>query len=113
MSQHTDTTYKPTSPNSKLDFASVWEYAPAPESASHAEIKEKYDLFIGGKFVKPAEGNYFKSMNPATGETITEFAEASKSDVNKAVKTLEKHLKVSGVPFLRKNVANICTALHA
>lgn len=90
MSQHTDTTYKPTSPNSKLDFASVWEYAPAPESASHSEIKEKYDLFIGGKFVKPSEGNYFKSTNPATGETITEFAEASKSDVNKAVKAARK-----------------------
>lgn len=43
-----ETTYKPTSPNSKLDFASVWEYDPATESTSHVEIKDKYELFIGG-----------------------------------------------------------------
>ena len=83
-------TYKPTSPNSKLDFASVWEYAPATESASHAEVKDQYDLFIGGKFVKPSSGTYFKSTNPANGEVITEFAEASKADVNKAVKAARK-----------------------
>ncbi|MBO6795215.1 MAG: aldehyde dehydrogenase family protein [Balneolaceae bacterium] len=90
MNEVTKETYKPTSPNSKLDFASVWEYAPAPESASHAEVKNKYELFIGGKFVKPSSGNYFESTNPANGEVITEFAEASKSDVNKAVKAARK-----------------------
>ncbi len=82
--------YKPTSPNSKLDFASVWEYAPAPESTSHVEIKEKYDLFIGGKFVKPSKGRYFPTTNPATKEVITEFAEATQADVDKAVKAARK-----------------------
>jgi aldehyde dehydrogenase (NAD+) len=86
-------TYKPTSPNSKLDFASVWEYAPAPESTDHAEIKERYELFIGGKFVKPSKDRYFKSTNPATKEVITEFAEATQSDVNKAVKAARKAFK--------------------
>ncbi|WP_020402083.1 aldehyde dehydrogenase family protein [Gracilimonas tropica] len=82
--------YKPTSPNSKLDFASVWEYAPAPQDSKFAEVKEQYDLFIGGKFVKPSKGRYFKSTNPATEEVITEFAEATQKDVDKAVKAARK-----------------------
>ncbi|MEX2364719.1 MAG: aldehyde dehydrogenase family protein [Balneolaceae bacterium] len=82
--------YKPTSPNSKLDFASVWEYSPAPESSEKTEIKEKYDLFIGGKFVKPSKGRYFKSINPATEEVVAEFAEATQNDVDNAVKAARK-----------------------
>lgn len=83
-------TYKPTSPNSKLDFASVWEYAPAPESTANLEIKDQYQLFINGKFVKPEKGRYFKSVNPANEEEITEFAEATQKDVDKAVKAARK-----------------------
>lgn len=93
MSDTTDlkeTTYKPTSPNSKFDFASLWEYAPAPESSSHVEIKEKYDLFIDGKFIKPSKDRYFPTTNPATKEVITEFAEATQADVDKAVKAARK-----------------------
>ncbi|MCP9289977.1 aldehyde dehydrogenase family protein [Gracilimonas sediminicola] len=82
--------YKPTSPNSKLDFESVWEYAPAPQTSDFVEVKERYDLFIGGKFVKPSKGRYFKSTNPATEEEITEFAEATQKDVDKAVKAARK-----------------------
>lgn len=92
MSESTtkETTYKPTSPTSKLDFRSLWEYAPAPESAANLEIKERYELFIGGKFVKPEKNRYFKSLNPATEQEITEFAEATQKDVDKAVKAARK-----------------------
>jgi len=92
MSESTtkETSYKPTSPNSKLDFASFWEYAPAPESPANLEIKDKYDLFIGGKFQKPSKGRYFKSVNPSSTEVITEFAEATQKDVDKAVKSARK-----------------------
>ncbi|MEP1306012.1 MAG: aldehyde dehydrogenase family protein [Balneola sp.] len=92
MSESTtkETSYKPTSPNSKLDFASLWEYAPAPESPANLEIKDKYDLFIGGKFQKPSKGRYFKSVNPSSTEVITEFAEATQKDVDKAVKSARK-----------------------
>ncbi|MEQ8525830.1 aldehyde dehydrogenase family protein [Gracilimonas sp.] len=82
--------YKPTSPNSKLDFESVWEYAPAPQTSDFVEVKDRYDLFIGGKFVKPSKGRYFKSTNPATAEEVTEFAEATQKDVDKAVKAARK-----------------------
>jgi len=93
MSNNTETKdapYKPTSPNSKLDFESVWEYAPAPQSSDFVEVKEQYNLFIGGKFVKPSKGRYFKSTNPATQEEITEFAEATQKDVDNAVKAARK-----------------------
>ncbi|MFN1833757.1 aldehyde dehydrogenase family protein [Balneola sp. MJW-20] len=92
-SETKEETYKATSPNSKLEFASFWDYAPAPESDDHVEIREKYDLFIGGKFVKPSKGRYFSTTNPATGESICEIAEATQKDVDKAVKAARKAFK--------------------
>jgi len=74
----------------KLKFNSGWEYAPAPESKSHIKLKERYDLFINGKFVKPSSGKYFETINPATEETIAEIAEANIADVDKAVKAARK-----------------------
>ncbi|MFN7013003.1 MAG: aldehyde dehydrogenase family protein, partial [Bacteroidia bacterium] len=76
--------------NSKLQFNTSWEYAPAPESADHIRIKEKYDLFIDGKFVKPSKGKYFATTNPATEQVLSMVAEADASDVDKAVKAARK-----------------------
>ena len=73
-----------------LKFDTDWKYAPAPESTDHVEIKAKYDLFIGGKFVKPNSKKYFKSINPATEEVVCEIAEANEKDVDDAVKAARK-----------------------
>ncbi len=73
-----------------LKFNTDWKYAPAPESTDHVEIKAKYDLFIGGKFVKPNSKKYFKSINPATEEVVCEIAEANDKDVDDAVKAARK-----------------------
>jgi len=70
----------------KLKFNSGWSYAPAPESTSHVRIDERYELFINGKFVKPASGKYFDTINPANEEKLSEIAEANEADVDKAVK---------------------------
>src|SRR5207237_8414029 len=67
----------------KLKFNAGWEYAPAPESTGHIKLKDRYDLFIGGKFVKPSSGKYFETINPATEEKIAEVAEANSADVDK------------------------------
>lgn len=67
-----------------------WDYAPSLESTSHIEIKEKYDLFIDGKFVKPSSGNYFNTINPATNEVLSSIAYANDKDVDKAVKAARK-----------------------
>ena len=68
----------------RLDFKT--EYAPAPESKSSATIKQKYDLFINGKFEKPTSKKYFDTVNPATEEKLSEVADANAVDVDKAVK---------------------------
>ncbi len=70
----------------KLKFNSGWEYEPAPESSSHIQLKERYDLFINGKFVKPSSGKYFDTINPANEKKLAEVAEANTADVDKAVK---------------------------
>jgi aldehyde dehydrogenase (NAD+) len=70
----------------KLKFNTGWEYAPAPESRSHIKLKDRYDLFIDGKFVKPQSGRYFDTINPANEEKLASVAEANTADVDKAVK---------------------------
>ncbi|HKK46536.1 MAG TPA: aldehyde dehydrogenase family protein, partial [Balneolaceae bacterium] len=66
------------------------EYDEAPESADHAEVKDQYELFIGGEFVAPEKERYFSSVNPATEKELTTFAEATQQDVDKAVKAARK-----------------------
>ncbi len=74
----------------KLKFGTSWKYAPAPENQDHVILKDQYDLFIGGKFVKPVAGKYFKTINPATGRKIALVAEGTDKDINKAVKAAKK-----------------------
>ncbi|HKI33838.1 MAG TPA: aldehyde dehydrogenase family protein, partial [Gemmataceae bacterium] len=49
-------------------------------------------LFIGGKFVNGSSGKTFPAINPATGATICQVAEADKTDVDLAVKAARKAL---------------------
>ncbi len=63
-----------------------YEYSPAPESKSIVKIKPRYELFINGRFTKPIAGKYFKTINPSTGEPLSEVAEAGANDVDLAVK---------------------------
>lgn len=66
-----------------------WNYAPAPESVD-PQFRKRYDLFIDGKFVAPAEGNYRPSINPAKETVLAEVADATAPDVDKAVKAARK-----------------------
>jgi len=68
-----------------LIWNSNWEYSPAPESAKPAAIAKKYELFIDGEWQQPVDKKYFKTINPATEEVLSEVATASKKDVDKAV----------------------------
>lgn len=70
----------------RLDFTSAWTYDPAPESSDHVTISDKYDLFIGGKFVEPESGKYFATVNPSTEKKLADVAEAGEKDTDKAVK---------------------------
>src|SRR5688572_14372723 len=74
----------------KLKFDTGWNYSPAPESKSAANINPQYDLFINGKFEKPLSKKYFATINPASEEKISEIAEANTADVDKAVNAARK-----------------------
>nr|WP_313047661.1 aldehyde dehydrogenase family protein [Nonomuraea jabiensis] len=67
----------------------IFEYAPAPESRDIVDIKASYGLFIDGEFVD-GSGTPFKTINPATEETLAEVATASSDDVDRAVQAARK-----------------------
>lgn len=67
-----------------------WNYSSSIEGTSHIQLQKKYDLFIGGKFVKPNSGKYFETINPASGEVLASVAQADETDVDKAVKAARK-----------------------
>jgi len=73
-----------------LEFGAAWEYSPAPESRDHVRLRDRYGLFIGGKFVEPKSKKYFPTINPATEETLAEVAEAGAADVDAAVRAAEE-----------------------
>jgi aldehyde dehydrogenase (NAD+) len=70
------------------DFVQGAAYAPAPEGTDHVKLKKSYDLFIGGKWVKSRKR--FKTLNPASEETIASVAEAGAREVDDAVKAARK-----------------------
>ncbi|MFP4095198.1 MAG: aldehyde dehydrogenase family protein [Cyclobacteriaceae bacterium] len=48
-------------------------------------FKEKYDNFIGGKFVAPVKGNYFENTSPVDGKPFTKVARSTKEDIELAL----------------------------
>jgi len=71
---------------SDLKFGSAFEYAPAPESTP-VKLKKQYELFIDGEFVAPSGGEYFGSVNPATGKRHARIAKAEPVDVDAAIQS--------------------------
>ncbi len=67
---------------------SVWEYAKSPEASDHIQLKDSYDLFIGGKWVKTKK--YFDTINPSNEETIAKVAWANEKDVDSAVRSAKR-----------------------
>lgn len=73
-------------------------YGPAPESPEAAlewldEHNRKFDLFIRNKWVAPEAGKYHTAKNPATGETLAEFAVAGEAEINAAAKAARDAFK--------------------
>jgi aldehyde dehydrogenase (NAD+) len=67
----------------------IFDYAPAPESV-RPHVRDRYGLFIDGRWTAPAAGRYFDSINPATEEKLSEVALADASDVDRAVRAARK-----------------------
>ena len=62
------------------------KYSPALQSSDFIKLKNRYELFINGKFTKPNSGSYFNTINPATEEKLSQVAKANQKDVDSAVK---------------------------
>jgi aldehyde dehydrogenase (NAD+) len=67
------------------------EYGPAPEDPREALVwldqhARKLGHFIGGSFRPPAEGVYFDTLDPSTGEPLAAVAQGSAADIDAAVK---------------------------
>jgi aldehyde dehydrogenase len=61
-----------------------------PESALAAlrdkiTIRSRYDNFIGGEWVAPAEGRYFENLSPINGRVVCESARSTAADVERAL----------------------------
>ena len=54
------------------------------------KIQSKYGLFIDGKWKDSSDGATFKTICPANGEHLATCAEATKQDVDDAVKAAWK-----------------------
>ncbi|MEO8252321.1 MAG: aldehyde dehydrogenase family protein, partial [Chloroflexota bacterium] len=68
----------------------AWEYAPAPESTDHIQIRREYGLFINNQFSPSRPKATFQVINPATEEPLSRVARASKADVDRAVKAARR-----------------------
>jgi len=84
-----DTARKP-----ELTFGGVWKYEPAPEGTDHFTIAPRYELFVGGQWVRPKTGEYFATVDPATEKPLSEVALAGDKDVDAAVKAAQKAFPV-------------------
>ena len=80
-------------PDTKLDFDTDWQYAPAPEATDHIRIDPQYELFIGGEFVAPHARQYFDTVNPAREKTLARVARADAADVDRAVAAARRAYK--------------------
>ena len=60
-------------------------YAPPGMAGSPVPLKERYDNFIGGRWVAPVKGGYQVDITPATGKPITEVPRSTAEDVELAL----------------------------
>ena len=60
-------------------------YAAPGTEGSVVSLKPRYDNFIGGHWVAPAEGAYMPNLSPATGEVFCEVARSTPHDVDLAL----------------------------
>ncbi|MEH6943875.1 acetaldehyde dehydrogenase ExaC [Bacillus sp. JJ722] len=60
-------------------------YANPNTQGAIINFKEKYDNFIGGKWVTPVKGQYFENKSPVNGEVFTRIARSSAEDIELAL----------------------------
>ncbi len=69
-------------------------------------FKERYDNYIGGKFVPPVNGKYFYNISPIDGKPFTQAARSSKEDIELALDAAHEAFKTwsKTAPTYRSNI---------
>jgi aldehyde dehydrogenase (NAD+) len=67
------------------------EYGPAPEDPKEAlgwldRHERRFGHFIGGAWQEPAEGGYFETSDPSTGDVLATVAQGLATDIDAAVR---------------------------
>ncbi|QKV91540.1 aldehyde dehydrogenase family protein [Streptomyces sp. NA02950] len=60
-------------------------YATPGSEGSVVSYQPRYDHWIGGEYVPPAQGQYFENPSPVDGKTFTEIARGTAEDVERAL----------------------------
>jgi aldehyde dehydrogenase len=60
-------------------------YARPGTEGSLMSFAARYDNYIGGDWVAPAQGRYFENPTPVTGQTFCEVARSDEADIEKAL----------------------------
>ena len=73
-----------------LEIFKTMDYGPAPESPSAVnawldEHGRKFGLFINNEWVHPKDAKTYPSLDPSSGETLAETAQAGQKEVDAAV----------------------------
>src|ERR1700712_2338004 len=78
------------------------------EAIARAEIKARYDQFIGGEFRPPKRGQYFSNPTPITGQPLCEVARGTAEDVEAALDAAHKAAPAWGktLPAERAGILN-------
>lgn len=60
-------------------------YVEPNETGSKVEFKSRYENYIGGHWVAPAEGRYFENVSPVNGKSFCEIPRSSALDIDLAI----------------------------
>ena len=59
--------------------------APKSNVAARPQFKDRYDHYIGGRWVAPSSAEYFDNVSPIDGKVFTQAARGNAKDVDKAI----------------------------
>jgi hypothetical protein len=60
-------------------------FAPPNDAGSPVTFRARYDNFIGGQWVAPANGQYFDNITPVTGQPFCTVARSTAADIEMAL----------------------------
>ncbi|MEU7907806.1 aldehyde dehydrogenase [Actinoplanes sp. NPDC049118] len=60
-------------------------YSPPGSDGAIVSYESRYDHWIGGEYVPPAEGGYFENPSPVNGRNFCEIARGTAADVERAL----------------------------